>query len=144
MTEPTAVHYIPEEGRWKRDEVTGEMLVFKNQFSAVNETNIFYRLPVQNVPIRLRFPQEFHKQMWGGEAVVQGFVKKHKNYKRRVPRFWLPTLKRSVVYSEVLDKYFSVVVTERTINLINANYGFDHYLLKVNWRTIFVNEMKYY
>lgn len=25
LTEPTAVHYVPEEGRWKRDEVTGEV-----------------------------------------------------------------------------------------------------------------------
>ncbi|KAJ8936298.1 hypothetical protein NQ318_001491, partial [Aromia moschata] len=56
LTEPTAVHYIPEEGKWKRDDITGEV--------------------------------------------------------------------------EVLDKYISVVVTDRTINLINANYGFDHYLLK--------------
>lgn len=23
FTEPTAVHYIPEDGKWKRDEVTG-------------------------------------------------------------------------------------------------------------------------
>lgn len=69
--------------------------------------------------------------MWGGEAIVQGFLKKHKQYKRRVPHFWYPTLKRSVVYSEVLDKHISVIVTERTIKLINANYGFDHYLLKV-------------
>lgn len=89
------------------------------------------RIPIQNVPIPLRYPQDFHRQMWGGEAVVQGFVKKHKYYKRRVTHFWIPNLKRSVVYSEVLDKYISVVVTDRTLKLINANYGFDHYLLKV-------------
>lgn len=68
--------------------------------------------------------------MLGGEAVIQGFVKKSK-HNRRVPRFWFPVLKRSAVYSEILDKYISVVVTQRTINLIHSNYGFDHYLLKV-------------
>lgn len=68
--------------------------------------------------------------MWGGEAVVQGFQSRGKN-QRRVPHFWVPVLKRSVVHSEVLDKYFSVIVTDRTIKLINSNYGFDHYLLKV-------------
>lgn len=68
--------------------------------------------------------------MWGGEGVVQGFQKRDK-YRRRVPHFWVPILKRSVVYSEILNKYISVVVTDRTINLINSNYGFDHYLLKV-------------
>ncbi|KAH0818078.1 hypothetical protein GEV33_004712 [Tenebrio molitor] len=93
LTEPTAVHYIPEEGKFKRNELTGEVS------------------PVQNYPI-----QGFQVRDWR---------------RRRVPHFWMPHLKRSVVYSEVLDKYISVIVTERTISLINSNYGFDHYLLKV-------------
>lgn len=25
LTQPTAVHYVPEEGKWKRDDVTGEV-----------------------------------------------------------------------------------------------------------------------
>lgn len=29
LTEPTAVNYIPEEGRWKRNEVTGEVYVVR-------------------------------------------------------------------------------------------------------------------
>lgn len=91
---------------------------------------ISLRIPVQNVPIPLKFPPEHDEHIWGGEGVVQGFKKKDQ-YARRVPHFWIPVLKRSVVYSEVLDKYISVVVTNRTINLIHANYGFDHYLLKV-------------
>lgn len=93
--------------------------------------NLLFSFPVQNVPIPLKFPPESNKQIWGGEGIIQGFLKKHKIYKRRVPHFWFPQLKRSVVYSEVLDKYMSVVVTPRTINLINENFGFDHYLLKV-------------
>lgn len=75
-------------------------------------------------------PKESHQHIWGGEGVVQGFTIKAK-YKRRVPHFWMPVLKRTVVYSEVLDKHISVIVTDRTIHLINSNYGFDHYLLKV-------------
>lgn len=69
--------------------------------------------------------------LWGGEAVVQGLRKKGK-FKRKVSHFWLPFLKRSVVYSEVLDSYINVVITYRLIKLIHENYGFDHYLLKVN------------
>ncbi|XP_044256011.1 39S ribosomal protein L28, mitochondrial [Tribolium madens] len=111
LTEPTAVHYIPEEGKFKRDEVTGEVR------------------PVQNYPIPVIYPKESNEQMWGGEGIVQGFQIRDWR-RRRVPHFWMPHLKRSVVYSEVLDKYISVVVTDRTISLINANYGFDHYLLK--------------
>lgn len=111
LTEPTAVHYVPESGRWKRNEVTGEVL------------------PIQNVPLPVFYPKESNDHLWGGEGVVQGFQLRDKR-KRRVPHFWVPILKRSVVYSEVLDKYISVVVTDRAVSLIHANYGFDHYLLK--------------
>lgn len=110
-TEPTAVHYVPEVGTWKRDDLTGEVH------------------PVQNVPIPVMYPKEHNKHVWGGEGVVQGFQIRDK-FSRRVPHFWVPVLKRSVVHSQVLDKFFSVIVTDRTIRLINANYGFDHYLLK--------------
>ncbi|XP_033353971.1 39S ribosomal protein L28, mitochondrial isoform X1 [Bombus vosnesenskii] len=111
MQTPSAVHYIEQKGRYVKNEETGEVY------------------PVQNVPLPLLYPKEFHEGLWGGEAIIQGFTKKHK-YARRYPRFWFPTLKKSVVYSEVLDKYISVVVTNRTIDLINEHYGFDHYLLK--------------
>lgn len=71
-----------------------------------------------------------HEGIWAGEAVIQGFKKKGK-FKRRVAHFWIPSLKRSVVYSEVLDSHMGIVITERLIRLIHENYGFDHYLLKV-------------
>lgn len=63
-----------------------------------------------------------------GEAVIQGFQKRDP-CKRRVPHFWIPTLRRSVVRSEILNEFFSMTVTERTIRLILENHGFDHYLL---------------
>lgn len=50
--------------------------------------------------------------------------------RRRVPHYWVPVLKRTVVKSEVLNTHLSVTVTDRTISLINDHYGFDHYLLK--------------
>ena len=111
LQEPTAVHYIKQEGNYVRDE----------------ETEVVR--PVQNIPLPLTYPKEFHQGIWGGEAVVQGFQKKHRR-SRRYPHFWFPTLKKSVVYSEVLDTYMSVVITNRTIILIHEHYGFDHYLLK--------------
>ncbi|KAI4468509.1 39s ribosomal protein l28 mitochondrial [Holotrichia oblita] len=90
VTEPTAVHYIPEDGKYKWDEI-GQKVI-----------------PVQNIPIPVKFPKEHHQQLWAGEGVVQGFQKRDE-LSRRVPHFWIPVLKRSVVYSEVLDKYMSVV-----------------------------------
>lgn len=91
---------------------------------------LFWRFPVPKVPLPLIYPLEANKQLWGGEAVVQGFQSRAEKT-RRVPHFWVPILKRSVVYSEILDKYIRLVVTDRTLQLINANYGFDHYILKV-------------
>ena len=53
--------------------------------------------------------------------------------KRRVPHWWAPTLIRTVVYSEILDKHMSLVVTDRALRLIDALAGFDNYLLQVMW-----------
>ncbi|XP_072942271.1 large ribosomal subunit protein bL28m [Epargyreus clarus] len=111
VLKPAAVHYIPQESKWRRDELTGETL------------------PVQNIPIPLKMPAEIHEGIWGGEAVVKGFQKRDPR-RRRVPHYWVPVLKRTVVKSEVLNTHLSVTVTERTIKLINDHYGFDHYLLK--------------
>lgn len=93
----------------------------------------FYRQPIQNHPIPLKFPKEVHKGLWGGEGIVQGFVKKASDA-RRIPRFWVPQLKKSVVYSEILDKYMNMTVTIRALELIHQHYGLDHYILKVNIR----------
>lgn len=111
IQQPTAVHYIKEEGKYTRNEKTGEVY------------------PVQNIPIPLKYPKEFHQFILGGEAIIQGFQKRGK-YNRRNPHFWFPVLRKSILYSEVLDTYIRTVITLRTINLIHENYGFDHYLLK--------------
>ncbi|XP_076645268.1 mitochondrial ribosomal protein L28 [Halictus rubicundus] len=111
LQEPTAVHYIKQEGKYYKDEKTG----------VVQE--------VQNIPIPLLCPKELHSGIWGGEAIIQGFLRKGRRT-RRVPKFWFPALKKSVVYSEVLDTHMRLVVTNRTIQLIHEHYGFDHYLLK--------------
>lgn len=58
VLKPAAVHFVPQESKWKRDELTGETL------------------PVQNVPIPLKFPAEIHDGIWGGEAVVKGTLHK--------------------------------------------------------------------
>lgn len=52
-----------------------------------------------------------------------------------------------MVYSEVLDTYLSVVITNRTIDLINEHYGFDHYLLKVYClfvKNIYIFQISYF
>lgn len=118
MTEPTSVHFVPREEDWVRDEITGQ----------IN--------PVQFVPLALLDPPESNDGIWGGEAVVRGFRKRHK-HTRRFPHFWVPVLRRTVVHSEILDEYMSVVVTDRTLQKINECHGFDHYILKVSQYHLF-------
>ncbi|XKL60223.1 hypothetical protein PGB90_001239 [Kerria lacca] len=116
-TVPKPVHYIPKEGKYYKNPDNGNIEI------------------VQNVPIPLsECPQE-SEGIWGGEAVIDGFVRLLKG-KHRVhdlgpaPRFWFPQLYRSVIYSEILDKYMFCEVTKRAINLINNHYGLDNYLLE--------------
>lgn len=61
---------------------------------------------------------------------MKGFQKRDPT-RRRVPHFWFPTLLRSVVYSEILDKHMTIIMTQRALDLIHENYGLDHYILKV-------------
>lgn len=107
---PAAVHYVPKEGTFERDEATGLVRVIQN-----------VAIPIQRIP-------EEHQGIWGGEGIIKGFQKRTP-LKRRVPHFWVPTLKRSAVRSEILNDHFSVTVTDRTIRLILESRGFDHYLL---------------
>ena len=90
------------------------------------------RTPVQNVLIPLLFPNECHQGLWGGEGIIKGFQKRHPR-RRRVPHYWFPNLHRTVIYSEILNKHMTTVVTQRALNLIHENYGLDHYILKVSF-----------
>jgi large subunit ribosomal protein L28 len=85
--------------------------------------------PIQNVPLPLKSVPEENEGIWGGEAIIQGFQKRDP-CKRRVPHFWVPVLKRSVVRSDILNEFFPVTITDRTIEMIHESHGFDHYILK--------------
>ncbi|KAK4292141.1 hypothetical protein Pmani_035070 [Petrolisthes manimaculis] len=103
------VHYIPKEEKFERMS-NGEVH------------------PVQNRPLPLKHPMELHEGIWGGETIIKGYLKKPKL--RRLPRYWVPTLKSTVVYSEILDRHMRLTVTERTLTLIDQHYGFDNYILQ--------------
>ncbi|KAK2725616.1 hypothetical protein QYM36_000200 [Artemia franciscana] len=105
------VHFIPEQGRWKKNPETGEIQ------------------KVVNVQIPLKYPKEFDEGLWGGEGVIQGFKKRHPKV-RRFSHFWVPTLYKRVVYSEILDKRYEVTCTLRFLELVDKHYGFDNYILE--------------
>lgn len=111
--QPTPVHYIPEPKEWIKDPETGE------------------KKRVVNVPLPLKFPKEADEGLWGGEGVVKGFQVR-KRFGSRIPHWWTPILKRAIVYSEILDKYMTVIVTERTMCLVDEAHGFDNYILKTH------------
>jgi len=111
QAERIPVHWIPSTVTWKRDPVSGATSIVRDR------------------PIPVVYPHQSDHGIWGGEGVVEGLVKKAK-YRIPVPRFWVPSLHRSVVYSEILDKYLAVTVTERTLKLIDQFQGFDTYLLQ--------------
>ncbi|XP_055936272.1 39S ribosomal protein L28, mitochondrial-like [Argiope bruennichi] len=107
---PTPVHYIPNDMKYELHPLTKE------------------RVRREDRPIPLKFPKEADEGIWGGEGVIQGF-NKDKPKRRRFPQYWVPKLKKAVVYSEILNQYMEVTVTERTLRLIDQYYGFDHYIL---------------
>lgn len=108
---PAPVHYIPDPRKYKLDPLRNE------------------RIHVENRDIPLKFPTQANEGIWGGEGVIMGFIKEKKR-RRKFPNYWVPNLKQTVLYSEILNKYMQVTVTERTLRLIDENYGFDNYILK--------------
>ena len=44
---------------------------------------------------------------------------------------WKPALEKRLFYSEILDKWFEITVTNRAMNLIDECKGFDNYILQV-------------
>ena len=114
MKEPTPVHYRADTRKW-----------------VANEDGVPVR--VQNVPIPVLFPREADQGLWGGEGIVAGFKKKHnKELKVRSAAIWKPFLTRRVFHSEILDTFYDVTVTLRTLDLIDENFGFDFYILKTH------------
>ncbi|GIY33483.1 hypothetical protein CDAR_474261 [Caerostris darwini] len=107
---PTPVHYIPNEDKYEWDPINKH----------VNRR--------EDRPIPLKFPKETDEGLWGGEGVIQGFIKEKKN-RRKFPNYWIPNLKKTVAYSEILNTYMELTVTERTLRLIDQYCGFDHYIL---------------
>lgn len=96
-----------------------------------HETGFVYRVPDQ--PVHVIYPENSQKGLWGGLGAVEGFHKP-KRLKPRIQCVWHPTIEKHTFYSEILDVYINIEVTERTLELIDRNYGFDFYIL--NTRTV--------
>lgn len=86
---------------------------------------------VQDVPIPVYYPPESQQGLWGGEGWIQGYkYSKDDKLSTRYKKTWKPQLFTREFYSEILDQKFSITVTARTLDLIDAAFGFDFYILK--------------
>ncbi|XP_059841160.1 39S ribosomal protein L28, mitochondrial [Hypanus sabinus] len=113
--EPTPVHFKPHGVKSKRDPRTG-----KEQ-------------RVQDVPIPIYFPPESQRGLWGGEGYIRGFRYANSDkLSTRLRKTWKPQIFVRKLYSEILDKSFDIPVTMRTLDLVDACYGFDFYILKMS------------
>ena len=43
---------------------------------------------------------------------------------------WFPNIYKTIVYSELLDVYLEVTVTQNALNKIDAAFGLDNYILR--------------
>ncbi|XP_014326139.1 39S ribosomal protein L28, mitochondrial [Xiphophorus maculatus] len=86
---------------------------------------------VQDVPIPIYYPPESQDGLWGGEGWITGFrYANNDKMSNRLKKVWKPQVLRRELYSEILDHKFTINVTPRTLDLIDAVFGFDFYILK--------------
>lgn len=110
---PTPVHWKPLGVKYRANPKTG------------------HRERVQDVPIPIYYPPESQDGLWGGEGWVCGYrYANNDKLSARVKKVWKPQLFKRELYSEILDQKFNITVTARTLDLIDAAYGFDFYILK--------------
>ncbi|XP_064157398.1 39S ribosomal protein L28, mitochondrial [Anguilla rostrata] len=110
---PTAVHWKPLGVKYRLNP----------------ETKVRER--VQDVPIPIYYPPESQRGLWGGEGWVSGFkYANNDKLSNRLKKCWKPQLFVRELYSEILDQKFKITVTARTLDVIDAAYGFDFYILK--------------
>lgn len=110
---PTAVHWRPLGVKYRANPKTG------------------HKERVQDVPISIYHPPESNDGLWGGEGWICGYrYANNDKLSTRLKKQWKPQLFKKELYSEILDQKFKITVTTRTLDLIDAAYGFDFYILK--------------
>ncbi|CAK9291040.1 unnamed protein product, partial [Gordionus sp. m RMFG-2023] len=87
------------------------------------------RKPVNNQPIISFSPPAADKGLWGGEEVIKGYKT---NRYIRIPYVWVPTISQRIYCSEILQKHLLIQCTQRTEDLIDKFFGFDHYILQTH------------
>ncbi|XP_008289892.1 large ribosomal subunit protein bL28m [Stegastes partitus] len=111
--EPTPVHWRPLGVEYRANPKTG------------------LKERVQDVPIPIYYPPHSQDGLWGGEGWISGYrYANNDKMSNRMRKTWKPQLLKRDLYSEILNHKFTITVTARTLNFIDAAFGFDFYILK--------------
>jgi len=123
---PDLLHQVPYEAKYRIDGETG------------------FRLPIQDPPVRTLRPPIFDRTLFGGERIIDGYTKDKPNktngpftviddpQNKKAVKFWWPVYKVHAFFSEILDRYLMVPVTDVTLDAVDAAAGFDNYILQTD------------
>ncbi|XP_013878303.1 large ribosomal subunit protein bL28m [Austrofundulus limnaeus] len=112
-TEPPPVHWKPLGVKYRISPKTGE------------------KERVQDVPIPIYYPPESQDGLWSGEGWILGHkYARNDKMRPRSKKIWKVQHFKREFYSEIIDHKFTIDVTMRTLDLIDAAFGFDYYILK--------------
>ncbi|XP_029302409.1 large ribosomal subunit protein bL28m [Cottoperca gobio] len=113
--DPTPVHFRPIGVQYRANPKTG------------------HKERVQDVPVPIYYPPHSQDGLWGGEGWISGYkYANNDKMSNRLKKTWKPQLLKRELYSEILDHKFTITVTPRTLNLIDAAFGFDLYILNTS------------
>ncbi|KAI4815723.1 hypothetical protein KUCAC02_005858 [Chaenocephalus aceratus] len=113
--DPTPVHWRPLGIQYRANPKTGQ------------------KERVQDVPVPIFYPPQSQSGLWGGEGWVSGYkYANNDKMSNRLKKVWKPQLLKREFYSEILDHKFTIKVTPRTLDLVDAAFGFDFYILKTS------------
>lgn len=128
-------HYKAYYRQWARGPQKFRALAFQYKDGVFEKDEFGLVRRIQNHSGIILYPDEFHEGLWGGEGVIKGVQapkvsKRWPNEGHTVPRYWFPSTRQTVVYSEVLDKAMAITATPYGEYLVDQHGGLDLYLLK--------------
>ncbi|CAL8069722.1 unnamed protein product [Calicophoron daubneyi] len=81
-----------------------------------------------DIPPKVIYPPESQRCLWGNEGILSGYVQK-KETSPICPKMWGPSLSQQIFYSEILNRYMIIIVSEAVLSSIESLGGFDQYIL---------------
>jgi len=110
------------DGLWKRMRVKGEKM---------------QPVRVENINIPIHFCPEAEEGIWGGETIIRAYRYPKNGKKRKLLNwYWTPQIIKRTVYSEILDRYIKTTFTPRALDMIDAAYGFDNFILQTHVKVL--------